>query len=785
MMPMAGTAAAPVAGYSMFAANMPTAHHQQQQQSRAQQQQVAYSALQQQYGDQSSQAASYAVTAYQLQQQQQQQQHMLAAYMAQQQQQQQQQHHHQTQQQRPSAVSNRSQAQAVGTLANAATAYNYAAAMSAAAVAGNYVPSAEDIYPATLPSPPTSPQPQFSWQVTMVDEHNPTETHTYHDMGGSSMHRELSASSLGPASSAAAAASTALAATKARRTQIPAETMANLIRGPDPVDNKYVCLYGGCMRRFGRKYNIQSHIQTHLSDRPFRCGVCSAGFVRRHDLVRHARIHADGKEFMCACGKGFSRTDALNRHKQRQICEGGRIEAAAMAVARANAAVASKVVQQHQQTERATQKTAATKKSSKGGRVDKGEAMSRDASAQSTGTDDSSHSSSAASAASVLDAYTRQRQQHTAQMHMAAHVTAALAYGVPPPDDLDDVHGQASGGVVGGLPSEARAMDPRSLQMQRGPSSSSASSRRAAAAAAAAVSLSRAASPADFYTAPSSQTLHHSGNYHHTQHIPPSLISPTDTLHPAEFDIDAQMRAMAEVPAVHVSLTRPPSSSDATRGAGRKGRGGKAVGGQRTAVSMSPSLAYVSPPLAATEAGPACTDDPATGWMTDLHTAAASMGMLRTTTATTAISNDHEDDDGPNGPLMANSFAEALAEYHGAGTTHDDENDSDEDDDHVGISPPFVTATGTVSTLRSRDRVVGDDEVVVGGDDGELSEEERHRVAVMRALSESPRRATSRMGGLLGVGVVAAGGKRAGGIAKGAGGKGRRGYAAAGVAARV
>lgn len=144
-----------------------------------------------------------------------------------------------------------------------------------------------------LPSPPTSPQ--FSWQVTTIDAD--AHTHTYNDSLPTSA--------------------------KARRTQIPAETMSSLMTGPDPADGKYVCLYGGCMRRFGRKYNIQSHIQTHLADRPFRCNVCAAGFVRRHDLVRHARIHGTGKDFVCGCGKGFSRMDALNRHRQRQICVGG------------------------------------------------------------------------------------------------------------------------------------------------------------------------------------------------------------------------------------------------------------------------------------------------------------------------------------------------------------------------------------------------------------------------------------------------------------------------------
>lgn len=142
------------------------------------------------------------------------------------------------------------------------------------------------------PSPPISPQ--FSWQVTTVDED--ATTHTIND---------------------------SLPHSKSRRTRIPPSTMSALMTGPDPQDGKYICLYAGCMRRFGRKYNIQSHIQTHLSDRPFRCPTCAAGFVRRHDLVRHARIHVTEKGFVCGCGKGFSRMDALTRHQQRQICVGG------------------------------------------------------------------------------------------------------------------------------------------------------------------------------------------------------------------------------------------------------------------------------------------------------------------------------------------------------------------------------------------------------------------------------------------------------------------------------
>jgi regulatory protein SWI5 len=93
--------------------------------------------------------------------------------------------------------------------------------------------------------------------------------------------------------------------------------MASYIAGPDPRDHKFECLFPDCGKRFGRKYNIQSHIQTHLSDRPYRCETCRAGFVGQHDLRRHEKIHGGDKPFVCACRKSFARQDALTRHRQR------------------------------------------------------------------------------------------------------------------------------------------------------------------------------------------------------------------------------------------------------------------------------------------------------------------------------------------------------------------------------------------------------------------------------------------------------------------------------------
>ncbi|KAJ9311567.1 transcriptional regulator family: C2H2 zinc finger [Paecilomyces variotii] len=106
-------------------------------------------------------------------------------------------------------------------------------------------------------------------------------------------------------------------------TGISIDEIASYISGPDPEDGKWVCLHPGCDRRFGRKENIKSHIQTHLGDRQYKCDHCDKCFVRGHDLKRHAKIHTGDKPYECLCGNVFARHDALTRHRQRGMCIGG------------------------------------------------------------------------------------------------------------------------------------------------------------------------------------------------------------------------------------------------------------------------------------------------------------------------------------------------------------------------------------------------------------------------------------------------------------------------------
>ncbi len=105
-------------------------------------------------------------------------------------------------------------------------------------------------------------------------------------------------------------------------TGVTIDEIASFIQGPDPYDGKWICLYLECNKKFGRKENIKSHVQTHLGDRQFRCNHCRKCFVRQHDLKRHSKIHSGVKPYPCRCGNSFARHDALTRHRQRGMCIG-------------------------------------------------------------------------------------------------------------------------------------------------------------------------------------------------------------------------------------------------------------------------------------------------------------------------------------------------------------------------------------------------------------------------------------------------------------------------------
>ena len=95
------------------------------------------------------------------------------------------------------------------------------------------------------------------------------------------------------------------------------------ITGQDRMRIRYILVLTKLWEKFTRRYNVRSHIQTHLSDRPFGCQFCPKRFVRQHDLNRHVKGHIEARYSKCPCGKEFARLDALRKHQDRNICVGG------------------------------------------------------------------------------------------------------------------------------------------------------------------------------------------------------------------------------------------------------------------------------------------------------------------------------------------------------------------------------------------------------------------------------------------------------------------------------
>ncbi|KAG0300190.1 hypothetical protein BGZ98_009370, partial [Dissophora globulifera] len=82
------------------------------------------------------------------------------------------------------------------------------------------------------------------------------------------------------------------------------------------------CPIPSCQKSFTRPFNLNAHVKSHDTAKPYGCHVCSRVFSRKHDLQRHIRVHTGSKPYVCVnCQKAFARTDALCRHyKVEETC---------------------------------------------------------------------------------------------------------------------------------------------------------------------------------------------------------------------------------------------------------------------------------------------------------------------------------------------------------------------------------------------------------------------------------------------------------------------------------
>ncbi|KAF7532343.1 hypothetical protein G7054_g8019 [Neopestalotiopsis clavispora] len=84
-----------------------------------------------------------------------------------------------------------------------------------------------------------------------------------------------------------------------------------------------------CNAVYNKRYNLQSHLLSHESQRSHVCLICLAGFARPNDLKRHMNTHTGDRSFVCrgflrngqswGCGRSFARADTLNKHHESRV----------------------------------------------------------------------------------------------------------------------------------------------------------------------------------------------------------------------------------------------------------------------------------------------------------------------------------------------------------------------------------------------------------------------------------------------------------------------------------
>lgn len=81
------------------------------------------------------------------------------------------------------------------------------------------------------------------------------------------------------------------------------------------TQNHHKC--GHCAKTFSDLSDLNQHIVTHSTDKPFSCDKCGGKFRSKEYLRRHKLIHSDVRAIQCGqCGQKFRQKSELVIHSQ-------------------------------------------------------------------------------------------------------------------------------------------------------------------------------------------------------------------------------------------------------------------------------------------------------------------------------------------------------------------------------------------------------------------------------------------------------------------------------------